>query len=125
MEPKILLDHFGFPGRDPEFGVGAPTGYLYDVLQMPEALDVARIMPAEEVAVPARDHVDHRVDPLRVGQAVETDFLCPKHVREYVPTLQGIAPGADRPFPLDQNGADRAVTCRNAVRVSRHLRGLA
>lgn len=63
---KVLLDHLGFASGDPELGLGAPARYLNDVLEVPEPLDVAGIVPAEVVALPLLEHEDHGIDPLRV-----------------------------------------------------------
>lgn len=65
---QILADHTVLTGRDPELGLGALTRHLDDVLQMPHALDVARVVPAEVVALPFLDHEDQGIDPAGILQ---------------------------------------------------------
>ena len=68
MLRQILADHTVLAGWDPELGLGALSRHLYDVLQMPHALDVARVVPAEIVALPLLDHEYQGIDPAGILQ---------------------------------------------------------
>ena len=61
--------------RNPELGVGALASYLDDVFEMPYPLQVAAVVPAEVFAFPLLDHEDHGLDPARMLEALEADFL--------------------------------------------------
>lgn len=121
MHGKVLPYYTHFASRDPEAGLGALTCDLDDVFQMPQPLKIARIVPAEIVALPLLDHVDHGVDPQRVFERREPCFLRALDVLEHVPAFERVAVRANRAFQLHQHRTHRAVSGGDAVCVSRHL----
>lgn len=125
MGSQILFDYLRLTRRNPELGAGALFGYLDDVLQMPETLEVAAIVPSEVVALPLGDHEHHGVDPAGVLEAGKPCFLRSLHIAEYVATFECVAVRTDRAGNLDQHGSDGAILCGDPVCVSRHLGRLA
>lgn len=106
-------------------GVWAFECHVYHVLQMPEPLDVARVVPAEVVTLPLLDHERHGFYPVRVFERLEADLLCALDVAKHVPALECVTPGTYRPFGIHQYLPDRAVLGWNSVRITGHLGGFA
>lgn len=125
MFGQVLPDYTDFTSRDPEPGFRALARDLRDVLQMPKALKVARIVPTEKIALALPDHEHHCVDPQRMAKGRKARFLRALDVFEHVPTLERIAVGTYGPFKFDQNRSHGAVLSWYSVRVSRHLGRLA
>ena len=121
MLRHILAHYAVFARRNPELGLGALASDLYHVLEVPHALNVSAIVPAEIIALPLLDHEDHGVDPLRVLQRVEAVLLRTLHVAEHISALERVAAGAHRARYLDQKCANRAVARWYSVGVAGHL----
>lgn len=91
MRGKILPYHTHFASRDPEAGLWALAGDFDDVLQMPQPLEIARIMPAKIVTLSLLDHVDHSVDPQRMLERRKPYLLRALDVLEHVPAFERVA----------------------------------
>jgi hypothetical protein len=65
---KVLLYDTVFAGRYPESHARALISHVNEVFEVPEPLDVSRVMPAEMLAFTKMDHEADCVDPLGMSQ---------------------------------------------------------
>ena len=124
MLRQILTHDAILARRNPELGLGALARDLDHVLEVPHALNVPAVVPAEVITLPLLDHKDYGVDPLRVLQRVEAVLLCSLHVAEHVAALERVAAGTHGARNLHQHRANRAVARWYSVGVAGHLGGL-
>src|SRR5690606_21496355 len=99
------------------------TGDLADVLQVPDSLKVAGIVPA---GVGARvgvmvDEKRHGLNPFGVGERLKPPLKGTLHVPETVAVAHGVAHGADTALHVPQVLACLAVPGRERVAVAWHL----
>lgn len=112
-----------FPRRKPESDVRKALRHVGDLLQMLHALHVATVMPAKETAGFGHgDCKDHRLFPKRVEKGLESPLKSGLHVRERIPSLQGVAFGADAPDHVSELHSRHTTLRGNRPRLTRHLR---
>jgi hypothetical protein len=109
--------------RNPELGFWALARHFNDLLQMPHALDVTRIMPAEIVTFPLFDHEDHGIDPTGVFQRVEAVLLSTLYVLEDVAPFQRVAIRAYGPWNFRQFRPYYTPAGGQPIGIARHFGG--
>ena len=120
----ILLDNPILPGWDPVKGSGSVLCHLADIPKVRHGLNVARVVPSEEIHIPLIDDMNHRSGPAGILETLVSVLQSSLHHGKDIATLQSIATLTDRSFLVSQFRAGCTPLRRDTRGPSGHLRWL-
>lgn len=119
---EIVCNDEVFPSWEPKPDVWQCLCNRCDFLQVFNALEVARIMPAKETALlPFADCDNHSLNPSLVLKLGEAPFHGSLYGSKYIAPLESVALGTDSVFGVPEFLPRDAMPCRNRKRKARHL----
>ena len=121
----ICLDGLVLPGWKPKVDARQVFADANDVAEVIDALQVARIMPAEVAVLGPAIKSGDGVYPFWVDKALEALLHCRLDVRKRISAAQRVTMEANRFRKLLQQAADTAPVGRKSVAVPWHLAGIA